>query len=306
MPAGMTLTQVEELLETCRRGSIAAAARALGKSRGAVSMSLSALEDQLGVTLLARSGNRVAPTPLGEELLDDFQRLLDLSRGLEERCRRHLEGDELLLRIARDDTLPEAFWRGVVVEMTRAFPRLNLCFGLAPAAALASSLAGGAVDLGLGVMEEEVKVPGAEGQVLARVDMLMVAAPSHPLARLGRVTSRDLQDHPLIGQTWFDERGLRNLRQGVQQRVGVSHFELMRDMAAEGIGWALLPMPLIAGFLAERRLVVLRHARAVQAQDFVALHARDFRDGRASEWLQQRIRRYLAEHGRLTAGADGR
>lgn len=305
MPAGMTLSQVEELLETCRRGSIAAAARALGKSRGGVSMSLSALEDQLGVTLLVRSGNRAVPTPLCEELLDDFQRLMDLSRGLEERCRRHLEGDELLLRIARDDTLPEAFWRGVVVEMTRAFPRLNLCFGLAPAAALASSLAGGAVDLGLGVMEE-VRVPGTEGQVLARVDMLMVAAPSHPLARLGRVTSRDLQDHPFIGQTWFDERGLRNLRQGVQQRVGVSHFELMRDMAAEGIGWALLPMPLIAEFLAERRLVVLRHARAVQAQDFVALHARDFRDGRASEWLLQRIRGYLAEHGRLTGDGEGR
>ena len=305
MPAGMTLSQVEELLETCRRGSITAAARALGKSRGGVSMSLSALEDQLGVTLLVRSGNRAVPTPLCEELLDDFQRLMDLSRGLEERCRRHLEGDELLLRIARDDTLPEAFWRGVVVEMTRAFPRLNLCFGLAPAAALASSLAGGAVDLGLGVMEE-VRVPGTEGQVLARVDMLMVAAPSHPLARLGRVTSRDLQDHPFIGQTWFDERGLRNLRQGVQQRVGVSHFELMRDMAAEGIGWALLPMPLIADFLAERRLVVLRHARAVQVQDFVALHARDFRDGRASEWLLQRIRGYLDEHGRLTGDGEGR
>ena len=306
MRTGMTLTQVEELLETCQRGSIAAAARALGKSRGAVSMNLSALEDQLGVTLLARSGNRVVPTSLGKELLDDFQRLLDLSRGVEQRCRRHLEGDELLLRIARDDTLPEAFWRGVVVAMTRAFPRLNLCFGLAPAAALASSLASGAVDLGLGVMEEGMRAPGSEGQVLARVDMLMVAAPSHPLARLELVTSRDLQDHPLIGQTWFDEQGLRNLRPGVQQRVGVSHFELMRDMAAESIGWALLPLPLIADFLAERRLGGLRHARAVQTHDFVALHAEDFRAGRASEWLLEHLRHYLTEHGRLAGGGVGR
>lgn len=299
MPPNMTLIQIEELLETCRRGSIAAAARALGKSRGAVSMSLSALEDQLGVTLFQRSGNRLVPTPLARELLDDCQRLSDLARAIEVRCHRHLEGEEALLRIARDDALPEAVWRDLVAEMSATFPALSLGFGLSPAAELVTTLAQGAVDLGLGVMDEEIHVAGSERLVLGDVDMLMVAAPTHPLARLGRVTQRDLREHPFIAQSWYGEDGLRQARLDVRQRIGVSHFELMRDMASDGIGWALVPAPLARERLADGRLTLLAHPEAVQPQAFVALRSRDFRDGRITHWLLERLRGYLARHGRL-------
>ncbi|MBF8223974.1 LysR family transcriptional regulator [Halomonas sp. 328] len=299
MPVNLTLNQVEELIEVCQHGSIAAAARALGKSRGAVSMSLSALEDQLGVTLFRRTGNRLAATPITQELLDDFRRLWDLARAIETRCHRHLEGEESLLRIARDDALPEAFWRDLVAEMTHIFPRLSLGFGLSPAAELAGSLGSGAVDLGLGVMEEAARVPGTDARALGPIDMLMVAARDHPLAHLGRVGQEDLHDHPFIGQTWYDERGLRQASLAVRQRVGVSHFELMRDMAADGIGWTLLPAPLASPLLAEGRLVLLAHARAVQSQEFVALRSLAFRDGRISDWLLQRVQDYLVDHGRV-------
>lgn len=305
MPPNMTLTQVEELLETCRRGSIAAAARALGKSRGAVSMSLSALEDQLGVRLFQRRGNRLAPTPLALELLDDCQRLSDLAHAIEARCHRHLEGEEALLRIARDDALPEAFWRDLVAEMSASFPALSLGFGLSPAAELATTLARGAVDLGLGVMDEEVHVAGSERLVLGDVDMLMVVSPSHPLARLGRVTQQDLREHPFIAQSWYGEDGLRQARLDVHQRVGVSHFELMCDMATDAIGWALVPAPLARDRLDDGRLVLLAHPEAVRPQAFVALRSREFRDGRITNWLLERLRGYLSRHGRLGSRSDG-
>lgn len=301
MPPNMTLTQIEELLETCRRGSIAAAARALGKSRGAVSMSLSALEEQLGVALFERRGNRLVPTPLTQELLDDCQRLSDLAHAIEARCHRHLEGEETLLRIARDDALPESFWRVLVADMRAAFPALSLGFGLSPAAELTTTLAQGAVDLGLGVMSEEVRVAGTERIVLGDVDMLMVAAPSHPLARLGRVTPQDLREHPFIALSWYGEGGLRQARLEMRQRIGVSHFEVMCDMATDGIGWALVPAPLAVPRLDEGRLILLAHPEAVRSRPFVALRSQVFRDGRSTDWLLGRLRDYLARHGRLAA-----
>lgn len=299
MPPNMTLTQVEELLETCRRGSIAAAARALGKSRGAVSMSLSSLEDQLGVTLFQRCGNRLDPTPLTLELLDDFQRLSDLAHAIEKRCHRHLGGEETLLRIARDDALPEGFWRDLVADMRATFPTLSLGFGLSPAAELTTILADGAVDLGLGVMNEEMHVPGSERIELGYVDMLMVVSPSHPLARLGRVTRQDLLEHPFIALSWYGKGGLRQARLEMQHRIGVSHFEVMCDMATDGIGWALVPAPLAVQHLDDGRLSLLAHAEAVSSQPFVALRSQVLRDGKSCDWLLGRLRDYLARHGRL-------
>ncbi len=83
----MFLTAVEE-------GSIAGAARELGKSRTTVSAAISALEDNLGVQLLKRSGNSVALTDVGRMVHDDCERLLQAAYDVEAKCRQFESGIE--------------------------------------------------------------------------------------------------------------------------------------------------------------------------------------------------------------------
>jgi molybdate transport repressor ModE-like protein len=64
-------------------GSIAAAARALGYTRSAVSQQLSALERFAGTSLLVRTGNRVTLTPVGRTLVDHTERILVVLRAAE-------------------------------------------------------------------------------------------------------------------------------------------------------------------------------------------------------------------------------
>jgi DNA-binding transcriptional LysR family regulator len=64
-------------------GSIAAAARALGYTRSAVSQQLSALERVAGTSLLVRTGNRVTLTPVGRTLVDHTERILVELRAAE-------------------------------------------------------------------------------------------------------------------------------------------------------------------------------------------------------------------------------
>src|SRR5882762_1688142 len=57
-------------------GSITAAARTLGYSRSAVSQQLSALETEVGASLVERRGNRVHLTRLGRRLVEYTERIL--------------------------------------------------------------------------------------------------------------------------------------------------------------------------------------------------------------------------------------
>jgi DNA-binding transcriptional LysR family regulator len=64
-------------------GSIAAAARALGYTRSAVSQQLSALERFAGTSLLVRTGNRATLTPVGRTLVVHTERILVELRAAE-------------------------------------------------------------------------------------------------------------------------------------------------------------------------------------------------------------------------------
>lgn len=71
----------EVFIEVMERGSFTEAADRLGISLSYASRRVRALEEQLGITLLARSTRRVAPTPEGQRY---YEQLAPLWRGLAE------------------------------------------------------------------------------------------------------------------------------------------------------------------------------------------------------------------------------
>src|ERR1700754_823191 len=71
------------LRAVAEHGSIAGAARELGYTRSAVSQQMSALERSAGTSLLVRTGNRIALTPIGRTLVDHTERILVELRAAE-------------------------------------------------------------------------------------------------------------------------------------------------------------------------------------------------------------------------------
>ena len=65
--------QARAFLATAEEGSLSAAARALGQTQPTLSRQVSALEQDLGVTLFERVGRSLALTQSGLELLDHFR-----------------------------------------------------------------------------------------------------------------------------------------------------------------------------------------------------------------------------------------
>lgn len=73
---GDRLSEIEVFIETAERGSLTAAARALGISTTAASRRLAALEERLGACLLERTTRNMSLTDLGAAYLTEGRRLL--------------------------------------------------------------------------------------------------------------------------------------------------------------------------------------------------------------------------------------
>jgi hypothetical protein len=159
------------------------------------------------------------------------------------------------------------------------------------------------VDAAFGLITEEQERSGLSIEVLNPIRTLMVVAPSHPLASLKRVLQQDLTGHTQVTLSYVDEFSVKSLLPIGGHHIGLSSFELMRDAVLDGLGWAVLPSPLIQSQLRQGD-------PEAQVQPAVA-RLRGLSGGKCPPWqgagLAQEGHRGLSRTLRMTAfgGAAG-
>lgn len=80
----MTLTELRYLVTLAQTGHFGKAAEACHVSQPTLSIALKKLEDELGVTLIERSKNRILPTPVGEKIIQQAQTVLNQANVIQE------------------------------------------------------------------------------------------------------------------------------------------------------------------------------------------------------------------------------
>ncbi|MDO8827559.1 LysR family transcriptional regulator [Methylophaga sp.] len=262
----MRIEQIEAFLITAENGSFARAAELMGKRRSTLSAAISALEDELAVSLFQRSGNSLQLTPIGQTLLADSQRLLQSAKRIEQLSQQHLEGIEAELKIARDDSLPEQFWHQCMHDLQREFPQTSTAVYLLPSQEHAEFIRAGIVDIALGV-HNSVELQHRLGMVEQRT----VVSPEHPLAKLAQVTRQDLSQYTQVCLTYLQKGQLVIQDQVGRQYLGLTMYELIRDAVLGGNGWAILPETLIHEQLNQHSLVSLATEATLPAVYFQCL-----------------------------------
>lgn len=246
-----SITELEVFTACARHGTTVQAARHLNLTQSAVSRSLAALEDRLGVRLFDRVRRRLALSDAGRALLDRAEPLLaDLSEASAGVMA--FAGQTAVLRIA---VLP-SFGRGWLV------PRLARFAAAHPGTTfdIAARLTPPDFDrdpFDLAIMRSAHQSPGAEVIPLLPERLVVVAAP----ALLGNIPP-DLLTLPLLQQStrptlwldWFREIGAdpRLALRGAR----FDHFDMVIDAAMSGLGAAIVPEILAAPALAEGRLAL--------------------------------------------------
>jgi DNA-binding transcriptional LysR family regulator len=246
----MDLRQLEILQAIAETGSFTACGRKLHVSQSAISRQIALLEDELGEPLFLRVGRRVRMTPAAETLVQLGQRVFrdvrDTVGALTDRTRA-LQGT---LRLAGGMTVCLYVFPPLLKHMKRVHPQLDVRVTVATAGRAVEEIRDGRVDAGLLTLPVEeadlVSVPAL------REELLLIAMPSHPLAKKRRVTPQDLSGEPFV----LFEAGSATRKVidsfFVTERVeptivmDTENVEIIKAMVKTGLGIGIVPYQSIA------------------------------------------------------------
>lgn len=290
-----TLDQLRIFIAVAEHGSFGGAAGAMGRAVSAVSYGIAQLEAQLGLTLFAREGSRrPVLTAAGEGLLAEARGIADGVDALLAKARSLHAGLEASIGLVIDVMVPGEVTARVLGEFRRMFPTVALTLNIEGLGAVAACLIDKEAQLAIGgpVTADH---PELERQVIGEIDLVPVAAPSHPLARAGVQPGESRQHLQLV----LTDRS--RLTEGQEFSVLSPATWRLGDLGAkhslliEGLGWGNMPRHMIAGDLAAGRLVELDLPEKPGAQyRLSALWRRDARLGPAASWLIDAFREGLA------------
>lgn len=245
----MTLISLEQwraLVGVVDAGTYALAADLLGKSQSSVSYAVNQIEERTGVELFRIQGRKAVLTVEGKALYLRAKYLLAEAGRIEKAAAEMAVGHEAELRLAVDIMFPPAILLESIKRFAAERPTTRLEIYETVVAGSMELLADGQVDVAIAP-----ELPnGFLGEPIMRVQFLPVAAPSHPLHRLEKVTLNDLRDHHHL---IIRDSGARKVDQGAwqvsQNRIIFSQTSTSIEAARRGVGFSWYAETLIGADL---------------------------------------------------------
>jgi DNA-binding transcriptional LysR family regulator len=246
----MDLRQLEILQAIAETGSFTACGRKLHVSQSAISRQILLLEEELGEPLFLRVGRQVRMTPAAESLVQLGQRVFQDVRetvGTITDRTREVKGT---LRLSGGMTVCLYVFPPLLKHLRRAHPQLDVRLTVATAGRSVQELRGGRVDAGLLTLpidaSDMVTVP------VLREELLVVAPPTHPLARKRRIAPSDLAGQPFV---LFEEGSAT--RRVIDRFFASEHIEptivmdtenveIIKAMVKTGLGIGIVPYQSVA------------------------------------------------------------
>jgi len=288
----ITIDQLRVFHQVAESGSFSAAARAMYRAQSAVTYAIQKLENQLGTPLFDRGGYRPVLSDAGRALLPRALRILDELTAFGSQARSIAGGLEPEVSLVVDPSYPTPVLVAVLGGFRDRFATVQLRVSVDTLGAVAQAVLDGSADVGI-AMEFAAVAADLVTAPIGEIDLVPVAAPSHPLGRLrGRIPLQALRD---ALQLVLTDRS--SLTRGRDFSVLSPHTWRLADLGARhemlraGLGWGSMPMHMVADDLASGRLVKLdlRWPDGARPPRPVVVLARrkDRVLGPAGEWLAQ-------------------
>jgi len=178
----LELRQLRVFAAVVDAGTHTRAAKALGLSQSTVSETLSALERAVGVELFRKTKGAPALTPAGTVLLEYARRMFALGSELVGALAGASAEVKATLTVSAVESIGAYVLPSRLAGLRARWPAVRVEVLTGSCAQIRERVDTGECDLGL-VLEPEAGPDAGSGEVLARARLLILGAPSHPLAR---------------------------------------------------------------------------------------------------------------------------
>ena len=294
-PGIPTLDQLGVFLAVVEAGSFAAAGRRLNRATSVISYAVGNLEQQLGLPLFDReSTRRPQLTEAGRAVLAEARIVAHGIDALRAKVGGLLSGLEAEISLVVTLLMPGPRLVDALKAFQAQFPSVALRLNVEALGAVQQHVLDGRAVIGIGVELWHRESDPLEQISVGEVEMLAVAAPSHPLAAADGTVPGLARDHV---QLVISDRS--PLSEGQEFGVIAPRTWRLSDMSSKhtlllaGIGWGSMPAQLVRADLDAGRLVELKLPEAKRRLlPLTAIYRTDHPPGPAGRWL---IRRFVAQ-----------
>jgi len=291
---GVSLDQLRAFIAAVDEGSFSAGARRLNRAQSAVSELVSNLEAQIGVQLFDRTERYPKLTQAGVLLVADARAVIANINVFKARAKGISGGLEPELSAVIDVLFPIEAVADSASEFRVRFPRTPLRLYVEALGGAYQPVLDGRCSLGVvGSLPDAPASMSAEP--LPAVDMIMVAARTHPLAKLtGVIPKSELAKHVQLVLT--DRSELTQGREfGVMSPLTwrLSDLYAKHSFLLKGLGWGGMPLHAVKQDLKNKQLVKLLIEDLPEqglALPMFAVYSSAQPPGPAGRWLIERLR----------------
>jgi len=235
----MDFDQLETFLEVARNLSFSRAAEKRFRTQPAISAQIRALEEEVGVKLLDRTGGKVSVTGAGKVFVTYCEETLDARRYV-------LNAMQEMERVPRGEivvaanegtclhVLPEVF-----AQFKKAYPEVGITVQRSESREVLEAIIDNSADFGIVSLPVDDK--RLSTVLIHRDELVLIVAPKHALTKLDKVRIADIGQYPVLlpklGRTReaidriFDEN---NIKPNISMELESS--ELLKAFVSAGVG----------------------------------------------------------------------
>jgi LysR family hydrogen peroxide-inducible transcriptional activator len=245
----MTLTELRYIVTLAQERHFGRAAEKCFVSQPTLSVAVKKLEGELNIALFERRKSAVSPTPLGEKIIQQAEKILAETRILKELAETGKDQLSSPLRVGAIFTIGPYLFPHLVPQVHKQAPQMSLFIEESYTAVLRRQLREGELDAII------VALPFNEPDVITRSlydePFVVVMRKDHELTKLDYINAEMLPDQNLLllgeGHCFRDQvlELCPALSQQKNNRLGSvtqgSSLETLKYMVATGLGITVLP-----------------------------------------------------------------
>ncbi len=252
----MTLTELRYVVAVARERHFGRAAEACFVSQPTLSVSIKKLEDELDMKIFERGANEVSVTPLGAEIVQQAQSVIEQAAAIKEIARRGKDPVSGPLRLGVIYTIGPYLLPGLVRQAIERVPQMPLMLQENFTVKLLEMLRNGELDCA--IMAEPFPDTGLAMAPLYDEPFVAAVPRQHPLARRKSISTDELKSETMLllgtGHCFRDHvlevcpeyARFGGERSGdragdIRNRFEGSSLETIKHMVASGMGVTVVP-----------------------------------------------------------------
>ncbi len=274
---GTNFAELTAFIAIAERRSFAKAATQIGVSRSALSQSLRALEERLGVRLLHRTTRSVYPTEAGERLLARARPALEELTTSVAEVATFRDRPAGLLKLAVQPPVAALLIGPLLARFFEQHPAIGLDVSVVK---IPDDIVGSGYDAGIR-FGEQIERDMIAMRVTGEARFVVVASPAYLARHPAPKTPRDLQQHNCIrGRLpngalfgWEFERKGKAVRVAVGGSLSTDDIDLVIRATLDGAGVGYILYDYVAPYIAKGQLVPLLEAWSPRLSGFYLYHS---------------------------------